>query len=441
MSQSERLGTTTPNLGAREGDGLLAESNVNRRARSSLLRITDVRTATLRGVPFLSHLVRIDTNQGIVGYGEVRDGASKNYALMLKRHLLGENPCDVERLFRKISQFGGHARQGGGVSGIEMALWDLAGKAYDVPVYALLGGKYRDEILCYADTPSCRDASEMGERLAERRERGFKWLKMDVGIDLLADREDMLAAPPGAVASTRVMHPFTGIQITRRGVDYLVAYVARVREIIGDETPLSIDHFGHIGLESCIRLARALEPFTPAWLEDMIPWQYTEQWRSLTDAVATPTCTGEDIYLAEGVRPLLERGAVRVIHPDPATAGGIAETKRIGDLAQGYGVPMALHLAASPVATYAAVHIAAATENFLVLEHHAADVEGWSGLVSGVPQPIIQNGVIRVPDAPGLGFEDVDEQACRAFASASDGDLFAPSSEWDGDSSHDRLWS
>ena len=102
MSQSERLGTTTPNLGAREGDGLLAESNVNRRARSSLLRITDVRTATLRGVPFLSHLVRIDTNQGIVGYGEVRDGASKNYALMLKRHLLGENPCDVERLFRHL---------------------------------------------------------------------------------------------------------------------------------------------------------------------------------------------------------------------------------------------------------------------------------------------------------------------------------------------------
>lgn len=441
MTQSDPFATPTHIRGVQEGEELVVGSDVKRRTRSSQLRITDVRTATLRGVPFLSHLIRIDTNQGIVGYGEVRDGASKNYALMLKRHLVGENPCDVERLFRKISQFGWHARQGGGVSGIEMALWDLAGKAYDVPVYALLGGKYRDEILCYADTPSCTDPSEMGERLVERRERGFKWLKMDVGIDLVADREGMLAAPPGAVASTHVMHPFTGTQITRRGIDYLAGYVAQVREIVGDETPLSIDHFGHIGVESCIRLARALEPFTPAWIEDMIPWQYSEQWRALTDAVATPTCTGEDIYLAEGFRPLLEKGAVRIIHPDPATAGGIAETKRIGDLAQAYGVPMALHLAASPVATYAAVHIAAATENFLVLEHHAADVEGWSGIVTGVPQPIIQNGVIHVPDSPGLGFADVDEAACRAFASASDGDLFAPSSDWDGDSSHDRLWS
>ena len=105
-------------------------------------------------------IIRIDTNQGIYGLGEVRDGASKTYALMLKSRLLGENPCNVDKLFRKIKQFGGHARQGGGVCGVEMALWDLAGKAYNVPVYQMLGGKFRDRIRCYADTTEVARSQE-----------------------------------------------------------------------------------------------------------------------------------------------------------------------------------------------------------------------------------------------------------------------------------------
>jgi L-alanine-DL-glutamate epimerase-like enolase superfamily enzyme len=418
------------------------EANTSTFSRSSDLVITDLRIANLVGVPFRSTVLRIDTNQGISGYGEVRDQASKTYALMLKSRLVGENPCNVDKIFRKIRQFGHHARQAGGVSGVEMALMDLAGKAYGVPAYALAGGRFRDEIICYADTPSLPDAGDMGQRLLERRSRGFRFLKMDVGVDLLWDVPGALIAPPGARSVDTTMHPFAGIQLTQLGVDYLVDYVATVRGIVGYDIPLAVDHFGHIAIDSCLRLGRALEPFTLAWLEDMLPWQFTDQWRQLTEGLTTPTCTGEDIYLLENFRPLVDAGAVRIIHPDPATAGGILETKRIGDYAQERGVAMALHLAATPIATMASVHIAAATENFLVLEHHAADLDFWHGLVTGLPDPLIRDGHIRVPDSPGLGFGDIVPDALREHLDPTDPVYFdAPTSAWDAETSHDRLWS
>jgi len=420
----------------------LPETRVPGQAVPRDLAITDLRIANLDGVPFRSTVLRIDTNQGISGYGEVRDQASKTYALILKSRLIGENPCNVDKLFRRIRQFGQHSRQAGGVSGVEMALMDLAGKAYGVPAYALAGGKFRDQVLCYADTPSVPDPAEMGRRLLERRSRGFQFLKMDVGIGLLRDVPGALIAPPGARDTQTVMHPFTGIQVTQKGVDHLADYVRTVRDVIGYDIPLAADHFGHIAVDSCIRIGRALEPYTLAWLEDMIPWQFTNQWRQLTAAVATPTCTGEDIYLLQNFRPLIDAGAVRVIHPDPATAGGILETKRIGDYAQEHGIGMALHLAATPVATMASVHIAAATENFLALEHHAADLAWWSDLVTGLPSPLIRDGFITVPDAPGLGFGDINPDALREHLDPRDPVFFdEPTTGWDSELSHDRLWS
>jgi L-alanine-DL-glutamate epimerase-like enolase superfamily enzyme len=418
------------------------EAHVNTGSRPSDLRITDIRIANLVGVPFRSTVLRVDTNQGVSGYGEVRDGASPAYALLLKSRLVGENPCHVDRLFRKIKQFGHHGRQAGGVCGIEMALMDLAGKAYGVPAYVLAGGKFRDTVLCYADTPSVSDPEAMGKRLLERRARGYRFLKMDVGIDLLREVPGSLIAPPGALGSTDTMHPFTGIQLTAKGVDHLTDYVRTVREVVGYDIPLAVDHLGHIAVDSCIRLGRALEPFTLAWLEDMVPWQLTDQWRRLTQELATPTCTGEDIYLKENFRPLLAGNAIRVVHPDPATSGGILETKKIGDLAEEHGVAMALHMAATPIATLASVHIAAATQNFLALEHHAADVPRWSELVTGLPQPLIQDGHIAVPETPGLGFDGVDEDVMRAFLDPADPVFFdRPTEDWDREHAHDRLWS
>src|SRR5579864_6215797 len=223
-----------------------AVQNVNRNSHPSDLKITDLRVATLKGAPMIDPIIRIDTNQGIYGLGEVRDGASKLYALMLKSRILGENPCNVDKIFRKIKQFGFHARQGGGVCAVEMALWDLAGKAYNVPVYQMLGGKFRDRIRCYADTTESEDPQEYGRRLKLRKDQGFTWLKMDLGIDLLRDKPGMLSQPLGQTGRETFnrQHMFTGIEITDKGVAAMADYVAQVREIIGMEVPLSADHFG-----------------------------------------------------------------------------------------------------------------------------------------------------------------------------------------------------
>jgi L-alanine-DL-glutamate epimerase-like enolase superfamily enzyme len=418
------------------------EDNVNTNSRPSELRITDMRICDVRSDPLRGLILRLDTNQGISGYGDIRDGGSKTYGLLLKSRILGENPCDVDRIFRSIKQFGHHARQGGGVCAIEMALMDLAGKAYGVPAYQLAGGKFRDQILCYCDTPSVSDGRQMGQRLKERMKSGYKFLKMDVGISLLRDIPDTLIAPPQMLTSSNVMHPFTGIQITNKGIDVLCEYVAHVREAIGYEIPLAVDHFGHIGVESCIRLGKALDQFALAWYEDMIPWQFVDAWKRLADAVDTPVCTGEDIYLKEDFGALFEKRAIAVAHPDLATSGGILETKKICDMAQEAGVAMAFHMAMSPIAALAAVHCAAASENFMVLENHSVDaIDTWSQMVEGLPVPLIQDGYIQVPEGPGLGLTDVNEEVLRAHLNPKDPGYFESTDDWNDEHAHDRLWS
>lgn len=418
------------------------EANVNPYSRPTDLKITDMRICHLRGLPMDASVIRIDTNQGLSGYGEVRDWASPTYAMMLKSRIIGENPCNIDKIFRKIKQFGHHARQAGGVCGIEMALFDLAGKAYGVPAYQLLGGKFRDRVLCYCDTDSVPDGKQMGERLKKRMDRGFKFLKMDIGIGLLKDVPGAINAPPDVLDTSTIMHPFTGIQVTQSGIEFLVEYVRQVREVIGDEIPLAVDHFGHINLESCIRIGRALDQFTLAWYEDMIPWQFTDQYLRLSESVTTPICTGEDIYLKEGFLPLLKARAVSVIHPDLATSGGLLETKKIGDLAQEHGVAMAMHFAGSPISFLANIHCAAATENFYVLENHSVDLEWWDDLIDGITKPLIQDGYANVPESPGLGFGDINEEGFRGCMDPTrTGGYFESSDEWDEERSHDRLWS
>ncbi|MDD2461516.1 MAG: mandelate racemase/muconate lactonizing enzyme family protein, partial [Kiritimatiellae bacterium] len=160
----------------------------------SALKITDVRFADIDGAPKRCTLIKVFTNQGLIGYGEVRDASSRTYAAMLKSRILGENPCNVERIFRRIRQFGGHSRQAGGVCGIEVALWDLAGKAWGVPVWQLLGGKFRDSVRIYCDTDSEGGGRDMGKALKARMAQGFTYLKMDLGIELLMDKPGCLSA-------------------------------------------------------------------------------------------------------------------------------------------------------------------------------------------------------------------------------------------------------
>ena len=419
--------------------------DVNRYSVPSDLKITDMRIAQVGNVP----IVKIYTNQGIHGLGDVRDGADKRYALMLKSRILGENPCSVEKIFRIIRDFGGHGRLGGGVSGVEMALWDLTGKAYGVPLYQLLGGKYRDRVRIYVDTPTINHPSEFAAKMKGRLDMGFTIMKMDIGIGLLKNIPGSLSntSPwgemrgwdqvPGSYANT--MHPFTRVQITDKGIGELAKYPAAMREAIGYEIPVGIDHVGHMGLNSMIRLAKAFEPYNIAWLEDLIPWQYTDQWKEISMNIDIPTLTGEDIYLKDGFRDLIENRAVDMVHPDPVTAGGYLETKKIGDYAQEHGIAMALHHASSPVTFMGCVHTAAATQNFVALEHHSVDNPWWEDLVTGLEKPFVKRGYVDVPEKPGVGLE-LNEEAVKEHLKKGE-ELFAPTEEWNDRNSWDRTWS
>jgi len=353
---------------------------------------------------------------------------------MLKSRLLRQNPCNVERIFKRIKQFGHHGRQGGGVSGVEMALWDLAGKAYGVPVYQMLGGRYRDRVRLYADTP---DGSVSG--LKKRLDQGFTFLKMDCGIRRLRRVPGALTYPTRNT-NWRGKHPFTGIQLSDKGASLMAQRFAEAREVVGWEVPIAADHFGHIGVNSCIKLGKALQPYQLAWLEDMVPWEYADMLKEIKNAIDVPLLTGEDIFLLEGgFKPLIDERVVDMVHPDLATAGGIMETKKIGDYAEQHGIAMAMHFAGTPVSFMANVHCAAATENLVALEHHSLDIPWWEDLVTGVEKPLHADGFARVPEGPGLGVElnldVVKEHLGRGQ------ELFSPTDEWDRDRSDDRLWS
>jgi L-alanine-DL-glutamate epimerase-like enolase superfamily enzyme len=228
------------------------------------------------------------------------------------------------------------------------------------------------------------------------------------------------------------------MELTDKGIALMADYVAAARDAVGMEIPLALDHVGRLGVNSCIRLGKALEKFNLAWMEDLIPWQQTELLKKITEAINVPTLTGEDIYLKEPFLDLCRTHAVDIIQPDLATAGGILETKKIGDLAQDYGVPMAMHFAGSPVSMMANVHCAAATENVLALEFHSEDVPWWNDLVEGVDKPMVNQGYIKVPDKPGLGItlnEDVVKQHLAEPG------YFEPTPQWDKERSMDRQWS
>ncbi len=433
-------------------------SKVSRMSAPSELKITDMRYA-LTNVMGGTAIIKIETNQGIYGLGEVRDAADVRYALFLKSRILGKNPCNVEKIFKSIKQFGGPARQAGGVCAVEMALWDICGKAYNVPAWQLLGGRYRDKVRLYADTPEASSPEEQ-KRLIDFRvnEQGYTWLKMDVSIGELKGK-------PGTVVNGKfwedakgnlnqwgdrrnfmsygnTMHPFTQIQITDKGLEELQQVVEDVRNMVGYEIPISTDHYGHFDLNNGIRLAKALDKYRLAWFEDMVPWQYNEQWRTITDAIETPTTTGEDIYLLKDFLPLIHDRAVDIVHPDLASSGGLLETKRIGDYAEEHGIAMAMHQAGTPVSFMANVHCAAATQNFLALEHHSVDVPWWESLVKTVGGfKMIDKGFATVPlTAPGLGIE-LDEEVVKAHLHSSDKTFFKSTEEWNELRSHDRTYS
>jgi L-alanine-DL-glutamate epimerase-like enolase superfamily enzyme len=459
-----------------------ALNHVNTYSKPSELKITDMRFVDLMGAPMHCILVKIYTNQGITGIGEIRDYGSRTYAAMLKGRLLGENPCNVDKLFRRIRQFSGPARQAGGPAGIEIALWDLAGKAYGVPVYQMLGGKFRDSVRAYCDlgynTPGIiGDGCKMGERLKRFvDEYGFTMVKAILGIENLQERypeEELISAPGDSVKElcdalrynneylrnrrdtldgenyqrrnraydiVNTEHAHTMFRITDRGLERYEEQVAHMREKLGYKIPLAIDHLGYLNLEDAARLLRRLEKYNLLWVEDMLPCTYTEEYKRLRQLTSTPMATGEDLSTQESFEGLIFNRAVPIIHPDICSTG-IYEAKKIGDLAQRYHVAMAAHMCETPVAALATAHMGVATENFIATEFNAPDVPWWDDIITGFDGKIIRNGFIRVPDKPGLGFDDINDEVIKEHLMPGYPELWAPTGQWDQEYSNDRLFS
>lgn len=447
-------------------------SKVTRFSSPSDLKITDMRYTTISNGTGATNarnvIIRIDTNQGIYGLGEVRDGGDAKFALYLKSRIIGLNPCNVEMIFKIIKQFGGHGRMGGGVCGVEMALWDLAGKAFNAPVWALLGGRYREKIRLYSYIPNSggmpladMDIDKFKADVKHRiEEQGFTWLKCHPGIEKIKNI-------PGTTVNTKFMpgfnnsvgssrsqnylsyqntrHAFTSIQITNKGLDELAKYVDTIRSIVGYDIPLSADHQGHFDVNTCIRVGNALERFNLASLEDFLPWNDTEHLKMITDAINTPTMTGEDIYLKEEFNKLCDTHAVDIVQPDMGSSGGILETKKIGDYAEEKDTPMVMHFAGTPICFMANVHSAAATQNALALEvpNQIVDNPWWPNLIKivGNRPSLYSNGFANVPDdAPGLGIE-LNEEEMKRHLHKEDPSYFEPTPQWNEVRSYDRLWS
>jgi len=387
-----------PLFKATEGS-VSAQEKVNRNSAPSGLKITDMRACRV-AANYDYPLIKIYTNQDVYGLGEVRDAGVEGIALVLKPYLVGQNPLNIESNLRRLREFAGHGRMGGGYSAVDMALHDIAGKVYGVPAYRLLGPKRHERIRIYADTTASKDVKVYAERMRKRKDMGITFFKMDLETDVVAGR-------PNAVNERGVA--------TDKGLEYLCEFIAAIRDVIGWSAPLAADHFGPLGVKDSIRYARAFEPYQLAWAEDLLqisegnryPYLNWRAYKTITESTTTPTNTGEDIFgLEEGFQPLIENHAVDVIHPDIETSGGLLETKRIADYAEMAGIQVAMHHAGSPIGGFAGYHCAATFgDNFLAMENHALDMPWWQDLVTGVPKPIIEKGHVTVPEKPGLGLE------------------------------------
>ncbi|MEW6751108.1 MAG: mandelate racemase/muconate lactonizing enzyme family protein [Candidatus Latescibacterota bacterium] len=395
------------------------------------MKISDVKCACLA----TSTVVRITTDAGISGVGQTEYGRlhNKPQVLYLRDRILGQDPTDVERVMLHIRKLGAFKPWGSAVSAIEVALWDLAGKAAGVPVYKLLGGKVRDRVRVYNGAvrfpmggQSPQDYAENMARMKASPEK-FTLIKQGIAFH---------SGMPGSVPDFCYTEPQSGGPyanrglLTERGLKHVVACVAAMKEVLGDQVGLALDCGPGWTVPDAIRLARALEPLHVTWLEDLITGDYSPYvlaglYREVTRATSTPIHTGEQIYLRQSFKDLLEQQAVRVVGPDPMDVGGIAELKWIAEYADLHGVLMAPHGTADGLIGLAALVQVCATlpHNYIAFEYPVAREPWWHEVVVGLPEPIVRDSHIEVWDRPGLGIE-LNAEAGRPHLTEEDRGFF-----------------
>jgi len=380
--------------------------SINKYSAPSDLRITDMRVVTIAS-NFDYTIVRLDTNQGVYGLGEIRDAAPRETVLNFKSFVLGRNPLDITSILQSIRKGGGPDKSWGGpgYSGIDICLHDIVGKVFGVPIWRLLGDKKRDGARIYCDTTGTSDPKAYGERMLKRKNMGFTFFKMDITTTFVSD----FGKRPEAMNAWGA--------ISDKGLGYACELLQAVRDAIGWNVPLSVDAASgfrggpggpqFMPVPDAIRMARAYEKFDLSWLEDIFGvrgWFRVDEFKEVRAATTTKLATGEDIFgLEEGFKALIDNKAIHIVHIEPGTAGGCRETKRIADYAYERGIDTAIHMAGSPVGSMASAHTAVTLNSFLAQECHAIDfLDWWQKLTT---RPVIVNGYIPVPDTPGLGLE------------------------------------
>jgi len=404
----------------------------DKRSGHGSIKITDLRCAIIGRNP----VVRIVTDQGISGYGQAESAKPylKPMVLFYKDYLLGEDPTDVERVLLKIRRLGAFKPWGSAVSAIEIALWDIAGQAAGMPVYKLLGGKIRDRVRVYngavrfpmtGQTP--QDYAENMAKMKEAKE-GFTLIKQAVGFHNPAM---MRAMPNGWYDDPRTgaAHSDRGL-LTERGLKHVIACVEAMKKVLGDEIGLALDCGPGWTVKDAITFARALEPLHITWLEDIITGDYTpypnaEVFREVTQSTSIPIHTGEQIYLRQNFKDLIEKQAVNVVGPDPEDVGGIAELKWIAEYADLHGILIAPHgIFDGLIGLAAHVHMGATLpQNYIAFEYPLGQPEWWYEIVDGLPNPIVKRGFIDVWDRPGLGVT-FNVQAAKSHLSEEDRHFF-----------------
>ena len=388
------------------------------------MKITDVKVAVIGDHP----VVRVITDEGIDGIGGVESPRNQTFFKpqieYYKNLILGLDPTDVERVLLHIRRAGGFEPWGSGVSAIEIALWDIAGKALNAPVYKLLGGKIRDKVRVYNGNYRKGFEGYTPEAFAENM-RWMKNLPQNFSIikqGIAFHGSPMLRQMPDFQYGEYVEADKYGNRgvMTEKGFNITVDAVIAMKEVLGDEVGLALDCGPGMTASDTLRLAKALEPYHLMWMEDTITGDYTpyvhpEYFLQVTPYTSTPIHTGEQIYLRHGFKDLIEQHAVDVVGPDPMDVGGISELKWIAEFADLHNIQMAPHGTVDGLIGLAAhVHVGAAMpQNFIAFELPNGKPDFWWDILEGIDAYEVKDSHIVVNDTPGLGISFRIDEAKR----------------------------
>lgn len=364
------------------------------------LKITAIRAIKMRGMN--SRFIRVYTDQGLYGTGETLDtiGATDIINHDMGPALVGRDPLDIEGIYFGLLSYqrvkGNKASvfirgAGGGpfysaLAGIEIALWDLAGKAMGVPLYRLFGGRVRDKVAVYFHS---NDPTQVGAMVRSTKVKAFK-----TSIDLVTEAgNDEKGFDPGKVSLW---------SLRNTQIDDLVEYVGAMREAVGPDVEVALECHTRYDVESAIQIAKAVEQFRPFWLEEPVPSDNPAVMAQIRRSTRIPIACGENVYTRFGFRPFLEQQAVSVIQPDFAKAGGLMEGKKVAAMAEVYAVPLAPHGVATTLGKVAFAHVCATVPNFLTLEWGHKFDDQINGLTTAENY---SEGFVHLPNTPGIGIE------------------------------------